>query len=645
MLLPSLFDVVILLRPLSFFRDGPGIPHPLPKFGRYFLSLPFHSSPSSSLPLGLCAALPPRGPAYCAAAASRGLLALSALLKTFSNLLFVELHQLASGGLVRSVALSWTDGLSTLKTAVLFLFQPLQVQVGRICLGRIFNVLASVIDSYLEVYAHAYFTRGYFSAQKQRHPLHFNASTRQLASAPFETQSQLSLLRLGHRAHLNAAAAFSPPSCHRLLVRALLAIHQGVGQVAYRLPAPSGGAARLQAAYAKYSSSFSSFSGLHANPEPLAALSIGLSIFETGIKVIDLLTPYRKGGKVGLFGGAGVGKTVLIMELIRNLAVEHGGISLFSGVGERTREGNDLYCEMQVSSIITLKPLRAARGAAPGAVLILGASVEVAGAAKLLFSPTFSAAKSQVVLVFGQMNETPGARARVAFTALSLAEFFREGSRCDVLLFVDNVFRFLQAGAEVSTLLGRMPSALGYQPTLASEMAFFQERIVLTRRGSITSIQAVYVPADDFTDPAPVVIFSHLDAGTVLSRGLASRALYPAVDPFLSTSVLLDPAFITAAHYCTACGVKQLLQRYKELQDILAILGLEELSESDSITVDRARKAERLLTQPFFVAEVFTRVPGRFVSLPATIRAFSMILDGAADSLDEGAFFFVGDLT
>ena len=350
---------------------------------------------------------------------------------------------------------------------------------------------------------------------------------------------------------------------------------------------------------------------------------------------------------MGLFGGAGVGKTVLIMELIRNLAVERGGISLRDRrpAAAFTSFLAAHYCEMQAGSIIALGPLHAARGAPytarrPGPL----GGPEVAGAAKLLFPPAFSAAGSQVVLVFGQMNETPGARARVAFTALSLAEFFREGSRRDVLLFVDNVFRFLQAGAEVSTLLGRMPSALGYQPTLASEMAFFQERIVLTRRGSITSIQAVYVPADDFTDPAPVAIFSHLDAGTVLSRGLASRALYPAVDPFLSTSVLLDPAFIAAAHYCAACGVKQLLQRYKELQDILAILGLEELSEGDGVAVDRARKAERLLTQPFFVAEVFTRVPGRFIPLPATVRAFGAILGGAADGLDEGAFFFAGDL-
>jgi F-type H+-transporting ATPase subunit beta len=347
-----------------------------------------------------------------------------------------------------------------------------------------------------------------------------------------------------------------------------------------------------------------------------------LSVFGSGVKVIDLLTPYRAGGKVGLFGGAGVGKTVLIMELVRNLAVERGGTSLFAGVGERTREGSDLYCEMQAGSIIALRAPRR-RG-------------------KLLLSPGFSSAGSQVVLVFGQMNETPGARARVALTALSLAEFFREVSRQDVLLFADNVFRFLQAGSEVSTLLGRAPAALGYQPALASEMAFFQERVVLTRRGSVTSVQAVYVPADDFTDPAPVVIFSHLDAATVLSRGLASKAMYPAIDPFASASVLLDPSAVAGAHYAAASGVKQLLQRYRELQDVIAILGLEELSEGDRLAVGRARKAERLLTQPFFVAEVFTRVPGRFVPLPAAVEDFDAILGGSADRLGEGEFYFTG---
>ena len=323
-----------------------------------------------------------------------------------------------------------------------------------------------------------------------------------------------------------------------------------------------------------------------------------------------------------------------------HLAVERGGTSLFSGVGERTREGSDLYCEMQATSIIALRaltPRQAVRGLRPQL------SKRPPGAPGPLLAPAaFSSAASQVVLVFGQMSETPGARPRVAFTALSVAEFFREAGGQGALLFVDNVFRFLQAGSEVSALLGRLPSALGYQPGLASEMAAFQERILLTRRGSITSVQAVYVPADDFTDPAPVAIFSHLDAATVLSRGLASRAMYPAVDPAASTSVLLDPSVAPGAHYCAASGVKQLLQRYRELQDAVAVLGLEELGESDRAAAGRARKAERLLTQPFFAAEVFTRVPGRFVPLAAAVGDFDALLRGGLDRLDEGAFFFAG---
>jgi F-type H+-transporting ATPase subunit beta len=299
------------------------------------------------------------------------------------------------------------------------------------------------------------------------------------------------------------------------------------------------------------------------------------------------------------------------------------------GVGERTREGNDLYCEMQESRILALRAH--ARAGAP--------ALEATAAAPLL-----AAGASQVVLVFGQMNETPGARMRVGFTALALGEFFRDALLVDVLLFVDNVFRFLQAGSEVWTLLGRMPSAVGYQASLASEMGLFQERIVQSRAGSITSIQAIYVPADDLTDPAPVVIFSHLDAVTVLSRALAAKALYPAVDPFASTSSLLDPSFIPRAHYEAAAGVQQLLQRYRELQDVIAILGLDELSDADRKSVDRARKAEKFLTQPFFVAEVFTRVRGQCVARAATLRGFESILGGACDGVEEGAFFFVGAL-
>ena len=365
---------------------------------------------------------------------------------------------------------------------------------------------------------------------------------------------------------------------------------------------------------------------IHSTSVAIMRLSLQLTLFETGIKVVDLLTPYKKGGKVGLFGGAGVGKTVVIMELIRNLAVEHGGLSLFAGVGERTREGNDLYGEMQDSGIISLQlPSDQALQCFP-------------------YQPLFSSQYSQVLLVFGQMNETPGSRMRVTHASLSAAEYFRDASRQDVLLFVDNVFRFLQAGSEVSTLLGRMPSAVGYQPTLSTEMGSFQERIVATDAGSITSIQAIYVPADDLTDPAPVVIFGHLDAVTVLSRALASKGIYPAVDPFYSTSKMLDPIYVSQEHFCVATEVTQMLQRYKELQDVIAILGLEELSDQDRIIVDRSRKIERYLSQPFFVAEVFTRIQGTYVSLSDTIKWFSLIVSGSLDTWPEGEFYLKGSL-
>jgi len=334
------------------------------------------------------------------------------------------------------------------------------------------------------------------------------------------------------------------------------------------------------------------------------------AIFETGIKVVDILAPYRRGGKIGLFGGAGVGKTVLIMELINNIAKAHGGVSVFGGVGERTREGNDLYCEMKESGVINEKKLD----------------------------------DSKVALVYGQMNEPPGARMRVGLTALTMAEYFRDVNKQDVLLFIDNIFRFVQAGSEVSALLGRMPSAVGYQPTLATEMGVLQERITSTNEGSITSIQAVYVPADDLTDPAPATTFAHLDATTVLSRGLASKGIYPAVDPLDSTSTMLQPSIVGEEHYATAQNVKETLQRYKELQDIIAILGLDELSEEDRQTVARARKVERFLSQPFFVAEVFTGSPGKYVALADTIAAFNAILDGTYDDLPEQSFYLVGDM-
>jgi F-type H+-transporting ATPase subunit beta len=349
---------------------------------------------------------------------------------------------------------------------------------------------------------------------------------------------------------------------------------------------------------------------IHRSAPKFTELETKPTIFETGIKVVDLLAPYRRGGKIGLFGGAGVGKTVLIMELINNIAKEHGGVSVFAGVGERTREGNDLYAEMKESKVIDEDNLE----------------------------------NSKVALVYGQMNEPPGARMRVALTALTMAEYFRDKSKQDVLLFIDNIFRFVQAGSEVSTLLGRMPSAVGYQPTLATEVGELQERITSTKQGSITSIQAVYVPADDLTDPAPSTVFRHLDATTVLSRELASKGIYPAVDPLQSNSTMLQPNIVGDLHYKCAQKVRKTLQKYKELQEIIAILGIDELSEDDRLIVGRARRIERFLSQPFFVAEVFTGLQGKYVSLTQTVNAFDRILNGELDTLPEQAFYLVGNI-
>jgi F-type H+/Na+-transporting ATPase subunit beta len=349
---------------------------------------------------------------------------------------------------------------------------------------------------------------------------------------------------------------------------------------------------------------------IHRAAPKLTELETKPSVFETGIKVVDLLTPYRRGGKIGLFGGAGVGKTVIMMELINNIATNHGGVSVFAGVGERTREGNDLYNEMMESGVINKDDLN----------------------------------ESKIALVYGQMNEPPGARMRVGLTGLTMAEYFRDVNKQDVLLFVDNIFRFVQAGSEVSALLGRMPSAVGYQPTLGTDMGDLQERITSTLEGSITSIQAVYVPADDLTDPAPATTFAHLDGTTVLSRGLAAKGIYPAVDPLDSASTMLQPSIVGDDHYNTARAVQSTLQRYKELQDIIAILGLDELSEDDRTIVTRARKIERFLSQPFFVAEVFTGSPGKYVTLEKTIAGFKKILSGDLDYLPEQAFYLVGDI-
>ena len=342
---------------------------------------------------------------------------------------------------------------------------------------------------------------------------------------------------------------------------------------------------------------------IHRPAPPFEDQSTKVEMFETGIKVVDLLAPYTKGGKTGLFGGAGVGKTVIVMELINNIAKQHGGISVFAGVGERTREGNDLYHEMKESGVI-----------------------------------------EKTALIFGQMTEPPGSRLRVALTGVTAAEYFRDEEGQDVLLFIDNIFRFTQAGSEVSALLGRMPSAVGYQPTLGTEMGQLQERITSTKKGSITSVQAIYVPADDITDPAPATAFAHLDATTVLSRALTELGIYPAVDPLASTSRILDPNILGQDHYQTARAVQLILQRYKDLQDIIAILGMEELSDEDKLTVSRARKIQRFLSQPFFVAEAFTGQPGRYVKLADTVKSFKEIVAGTHDDLPEQAFYMVGDI-
>jgi F-type H+-transporting ATPase subunit beta len=342
---------------------------------------------------------------------------------------------------------------------------------------------------------------------------------------------------------------------------------------------------------------------IHKKAPLLIEQSVAQEVFETGVKVIDLLTPFIKGGKIAVFGGAGVGKTVLIQELIRNVATEHGGVSVFAGVGERTREGNDLWREMKESGVI-----------------------------------------SKTALVFGQMNEPPGNRLRVALTGVTIAEFFRDEENQDVLLFIDNIFRFAQAGSEVSALLGRIPSAVGYQPTLASEMAALQERITSTNKGSITSMQAVYVPADDYTDPAPVATFAHLDASIALERSLAEQALYPAIDPLSSSSRALDPDIVGEVHYKVARDVLQILQRYKDLQDIIAILGMEELSEEDRITVNRARRLQKFLTQPMFVAETFTARSGKYVPIEETVKGFKEIIEGKHDDKSEQSFYMVGPI-
>jgi F-type H+-transporting ATPase subunit beta len=649
MFLPSVYDSLLVLRSSSNLRDGTVVK--CPHIGQYLASVPFNDSYLFSLlhlvPVDYSLLTASHSDSFYYTEVSQEVLDINArevllalasvflIAKSYSNCLMAELSQLCYAGVVRSVALGSTDGLCTWICTYLLGLQPVIVPAGRMSLGRIFNVVGAVIDRYLELSLSSQFNTfipvdlGMFvesceqytyalcypdalqilkqplaSLESFRSELFWHTTTTTNTDWLFYTCS----LYLGLISEVNPSSA---PTTHSSLVNEC-------------------SAASLFSSCASHlfntETRFAWSKPIHSTSVAIMRLSLQLTLFETGIKVVDLLTPYKKGGKVGLFGGAGVGKTVVIMELIRNLAVEHGGLSLFAGVGERTREGNDLYGEMQDSGIISLQlPSDQALQCFP-------------------YQPLFSSQRSQVLLVFGQMNETPGSRMRVTHASLSAAEYFRDASRQDVLLFVDNVFRFLQAGSEVSTLLGRMPSAVGYQPTLSTEMGSFQERIVATDAGSITSIQAIYVPADDLTDPAPVVIFGHLDAVTVLSRALASKGIYPAVDPFYSTSKMLDPIYVSQEHFCVATEVTQMLQRYKELQDVIAILGLEELSDQDRIIVDRSRKIERYLSQPFFVAEIFTRIQGTYVCLNDTIRWFSLIISGSLDIWPEGKFYLKGHI-
>ena len=468
--------------------------------------------------------------------------------------LTLEVAQHLGEGIVRTVAMDSTDGLVR-GMAVQNTKSPITIPVGKEVLGRILNVIGEPVDT-IRIFE-----------------MRDGSIVKGLVK---EETSDKYILKLMNK---DDPRKFSIKEIYRADV-----LNIKLTESTLRLP-------------------------IHRKAPAYTELTTTQEVFETGIKVVDLLAPYARGGKIGLFGGAGVGKTVLIQELINNVAMKHGGYSVFAGVGERTREGNDLYYEMLESKIV---------------------------------APNGDWENSKVALIFGQMNEPPGARQRVALSALTVAEYFRDDMGQDVLLFVDNIFRFTQAGSEVSALLGRIPSAVGYQPTLATDMGELQERIVTTKKGSITSVQAVYVPADDLTDPAPATTFAHLDATTVLSRNIASLGIYPAVDPLDSTSRVLSPQIVGEEHYKIARDVQEVLQRYKDLQDIIAILGMDELSEEDKLVVSRARKIQRFLSQPFFVAEQFTGTPGKYVELKDTLKGFKRLLSGEGDDIPEQAFLYVG---
>ena len=647
--LPSVYDSFALIRPSCNFRDGRLIKNYTANFRHYFIELPFNDG----YLFALIHLINVEHSFYFYKSMFKevchinrrdiilGFAPVFLFLKTYATSLVAELSQLCYKGLCRAVAFVTTDGLCTCVCTFLNGLQPVIVPVGRITLGRIFNVVGSIIDPYLDLslasqfntHIHAdmglYFESNENSSYSLIYPNHELWSTESIASDRMVSGGIWNTMisnAVGLDWVFYSACFFMVNIVNKITLNSIpadikdLLILKDIDSSIKALPIA------CESLFDNTDTLFASIRAIHKTPVAIMRLSISVTLFETGIKVVDLLTPYKKGGKIDLFGGAGVGKTVVIMEFIRNLATEHGGLSLFAGVGERTREGNDLYYEMQDSSIIEID---------------CSSSLSEIGH---MYQSLFAAQESQVVCVFGQMNETPGARMRVSHASLAMAEYFRDAFSQDVLIFIDNVFRFVQAGAEVSTLLGRMPSAVGYQPTLATEMGCFQERIVATNIGSITSIQAIYVPADDLTDPAPVVIFGHLDAITVLSRALASKGIYPAVDPFNSTSKMLDPSYLAQEHFCVATDVKQILQRYKELQDIIAILGIEELTDQDRVVVNRARKIERFLSQPFFVAEIFTRIQGRYVSLNDTIIGFSQIVTGDLDILSEGGFYLKGTI-
>ena len=595
--LPSVYDALLLNRATCDFRDGRLIRNYAVNFTQYLIELAFNDG----FVLAIMHLIPADYTERLDSLLNSNqevadvfydleMASLFLLIKSYASIPTLEISQVHYKALLRTIAFASTQCLSTWRCFSSFSLQAIIVPVGRIALGRILNVVGSIIDPDSQLC----------------HSCQFNNTNEATIGDLYESQLYTNeALVKEHITNLLSNTNFCVNSWNRRIKLVIaLKISQHIFYLAALFIIILGDKVHSLTYLLQADTQFSQIKPIHKTPKKLIRLSTNLRLFETGIKVVDLLTPYVQGGKIDFFGGAGVGKTVVIMELIRNLAIEHGGLSLFAGVGERTREGNDLYYEMQDSSIISRTDLPSFK------------SNNIFYTSTCVHSINTN---SLVVLVFGQMNETPGARMRVSHASLTMAEYFRDGSHQDVLIFIDNVFRFLQAGSEVSTLLGRMPSAVGYQATLATEMGSIQERIVATKLGSITSIQAIFIPADDLTDPAPAIIFGHLDAITVLSRALAAKAIYPAVDPFNSTSKMLSPSHISQEHFNIATSVKQILQRYKELQDVIAILGLEELSNQDRLIVNRARKIERFLSQPFFVAEIFTRIQGTYVSLDETI--------------------------